>query len=337
MISHIARRKCARQLVPAVIVAVPATGAAMVADAALWGGHGVLRGLVALLTVMMYAGLPGLLVMDASSCRPRRRLCGSLALLPALAVTPFLVLMPGALSYPVLAVVVSVVALDCRRRIRGMLWAQQRRMVEERKRTLRESRQLRRDVHDVLGYSLSAITVKAELVDRYLVENDARVRDEVAELLALSRRTLAEMRSFSSAARRLSLGVELASVRRVLAAAGVETVVYGDASEVHDPALGAALSLVLREGATNILRHSHAGLCRITLSSDDDTVVLRLSNDGHMGEIEGGEPLGTGLASLSSRLTAFDGTLTWTHERGWFHLTATAPQSVASYGTYAAT
>ncbi|WP_181795943.1 histidine kinase [Streptomyces sp. WELS2] len=318
------------------IVTVPAMGAAMVADAPLWGGHGILRGLVALLTVLMYAGLPALLVMDASACRPRR-LCVPLALLPALAVTPLLVLMPDALSYPALALVVSLVALECRRQIRGMLWAQQRRIVEERKRTLREGRQLRRDVHDVLGYSLSAITVKAELVDRYLVQNDPRVREEVAELLALSRRTLAEMRSFSSAARRLSLGVELASVRRVLAAAGVETLVYGDASEVHDPALGAALSLVLREGATNILRHSKAGLCRITLSSEDGTVLLRLSNDGYRGEVDDGEPLGTGLASLSSRLTAFDGTLTWTHEGGWFHLTARAPQSVTSYETYAAT
>ncbi|MFF4716265.1 sensor histidine kinase [Streptomyces eurythermus] len=315
---------------------VPATGAVMVADAPLWSGHGILRGLVALLTVVLYAGLPALLVMDASTCRTRR-LYSSLTLVPALAVTPLLVLMPDTLCYPVLALVVSVVALDCRRRIREMLWAQQRRIVEERKRTLREGRQLRRDVHDVLGYSLSAITVKAELVDRYLVQNDPRVREEVAELLALSRRTLAEMRSFSSAARRLSLGVELASVRRVLAAAGVETVVFGDASEVHDPALGAALSLVLREGATNILRHSNAGLCRITLSSEDGAVTLRLSNDGYMGEFEGGEPPGTGLASLSSRLTAFDGTLTWTHEGGWFHLTACAPQSVASYGTYAAT
>jgi two-component system sensor histidine kinase DesK len=308
----------------------------MVADAPLWGGHGVLRGVVALLTVLVYAGLPALLDVDASTGRPRR-LCVPLALLPVLAVTPLLVLMPGALSYPVLALVVSVAALDCRRRIRGMLWAQQRRIVEERKRTLREGRQLRRDVHDVLGYSLSAITVKAELVDRYLVQNDARVREEVAELLALSRRTLAEVRSFSSAPRRLSLGIELASVRRVLAAAGVETMVCGDASEVRDPALGAALSLVLREGATNILRHSKAGLCRIALSSQESTVMLRLSNDGYKGEVEGGEPLGTGLASLSSRVTAFDGTLTWTHEGSWFHLTACAPQSVTSYGTYAAT
>lgn len=335
MISHTARRKCARDLAPVVLVVVPAGGAALVADTPLWDGHGMLRGVLALLTVLVYAGLPALLDMDASTCRPRR-LCAPVALLPVLALAPVLVLMPGVLGYPVLALVVSVVALDCRRRIGGMLWAQQRRIVEERKRTLRESRRLRRDMHDVLGYSLSAITVKAELVDRYLVQNDARVREEVAELLALSRRTLAEMRSFSSAARQLSLGVELASVRRVLAAAGVDTMVCGDASEVNDPALGAALSLVLREGATNILRHSRAGLCRITLSTHDGMVMLRLSNDGYEGEIEGGEPLGTGLASLSSRLTAFDGTLTWTHEGGWFHLTACAPESVASYGTFVA-
>ncbi|MBO0651832.1 hypothetical protein J1792_03175 [Streptomyces triculaminicus] len=234
-----------------------------------------------------------------------------------------LVLPLGGLVYVAFTAVASTAAVYGLRRCLVALEAQRRRAVAERRHAMEERRRLQRDLHDLLGYSLTAVAVQAELLDTRLASGLVPERLEVAELVSLSRKALAEVRAVSAGPRNMSLSGELVSVSTVLGAAGVVTEVEGEAPAVADPRLATTLAAVLREGATNILRHSEARRCRITLREEAGVVVLAMANDGY-DPAGDGEP-GTGLDSLTARIAAVGGTLTWSHDGEWFRLRAVCP------------
>lgn len=181
-----------------------------------------------------------------------------------------------------------------------------------------------RDLHDLLGYSLSAITLKSELTRRLVVTHPMRAQDELVELLEISRRALADVRTVASGYRELSLDTEARSARSVLLAADVEAVVELEYDELPQH-VRTLLATVLREGVTNVLRHSKAEHCEITVRQEDGSVALDIVNDG------ADEPLlpdkvagreadptvgGSGIASLEARLKAAGGTLSAGREPG---------------------
>jgi two-component system sensor histidine kinase DesK len=188
-----------------------------------------------------------------------------------------------------------------------------------------------RDLHDLLGYGLSAITLKAELALRLLAGEPERARRELAEVARLARRGLREARTVGRGVGGLSLAAEAASARSVLASAGIRCGVRV-AARIPDPAVETVLATVLREGVTNILRHSAARSCGITAAHPDrapTTVRLCLVNDGATPAPTPG-PLpahpGGGLHNLAARLTAIGGHLTTDMlEDGVFQLLAEAP------------
>lgn len=237
------------------------------------------------------------------------------------------VLRPYELAYVALSAGTAALAAHCLQRFRAALDVCRSLARSERRRAAQEHRRLQRDLHDLLGYSLSAIVVQAELIDLRLAGEYSPRRAEVTELLSLSRRALAEVRSLAAGPQQLSLPGELASVQRVLKTAGMDVNVVDDAPPLHDREVEAALAAVLREGTTNILRHSHARSCRITLGRSGRRTVLVLSNDGF--EPAHGEEAGTGLESLSARVAAVGGTLTWSHDKDWFRLRAACPAAPA--------
>jgi signal transduction histidine kinase len=161
----------------------------------------------------------------------------------------------------------------------------------------RERLRFARDLHDLLGFSLSAITLKAELTHRVLTQLPDRARLELTEIIEVSRQALADVRSVAASYRELSLADSLASARSVLTAADVEVTVAGDPgplpSDVHT-----VLATVLREGVTNLLRHSSATYCHITITRSGTQVSLELLNDGAP-HAEPGAGQGTG--NLRSR------------------------------------
>lgn len=182
-----------------------------------------------------------------------------------------------------------------------------------------------RDLHDLLGYGLSSITLKSELTYRLVGLHDDRARKELREVLEIARQALSDVRSVASGYRDLSLPEELASVERVLYVAEVKPSVTAGAGRLHHHT-ETVLATVLREGVTNLLRHSKARECRISLTEEAGHVELKLSNDGVEPKSGLAAMSGTGLGNLDLRLRQIGGSLsTRVDAGGWFHLVARCP------------
>jgi len=184
-----------------------------------------------------------------------------------------------------------------------------------------------RDLHDLLGYSLSAITLKAELTGRLVDGDPDRARHEVAEVLEIARQALADVRTVASGYRNISLAMEASSVTSLLATAGIHAHV-DIACGALDEKVDTVLATILREAVTNMLRHSTARNCVIEAEADADTIRLTVRNDGVPRTAQPvvlPGPRG-GLANLHTRLDAIGGKLTVeVPGSGWFNVVAEAP------------
>jgi two-component system sensor histidine kinase DesK len=162
-----------------------------------------------------------------------------------------------------------------------------------------ERERLSRDVHDILGHSLTVITVKTELAGRLLEdsgEGNTRARAELADAERLAREALADVRATVSGMRRVSLTGELAAARQALDAAGITADLPSAVDDV--PARHRELfAWALREGVTNVVRHSGARRCVVRLGA----ACVEVRDDGP-GPSTGVS--GTGLAGLRSRAEA---------------------------------
>ena len=187
-----------------------------------------------------------------------------------------------------------------------------------------------RDLHDLLGYSLSAITLKNELVYRLIGTDDARAREEVAETLKITRQALKDLRAVVSGYRSVSLTQELDTLKGVLVTAGVEVTVEGVPDRLA--ARADLLAAVLREAVTNVLRHSRASRCRIKFAERQGRFHLTVSNNGlnhRSGKAVDNQRRGTGLDNLTTRMSALHGHVATSVEGEWFHLHAECPATLA--------
>ncbi|WP_241518874.1 histidine kinase [Streptomyces sp. CB03238] len=185
-----------------------------------------------------------------------------------------------------------------------------------------------RDLHDLLGYSLSALTLKGELIHRLILTRPGQARQETSGLLEVARQALADVRLVASGYREMSLRGEAESAVGILEAADIRVELAMDHGRLH-PLVDTVLATALREGVTNVLRHSKVQTCRIAAAVDGETVRLSLVNDG-VGEQDrnGVPPLhsGSGLNNLRTRTEAVGGRLdAGVREDGCFHLEVTAP------------
>ena len=165
----------------------------------------------------------------------------------------------------------------------------------------RERERIARDMHDILGHSLTVISVKAELAGRLLDVDGDRARTEILEVHALARSALADVRAMVSATRAVTLAGELAGARHAFDAAGIEAEVPGALDDVPE-ALRDVFAWAVREGTTNILRHAAATRARITVAPD----ALTIDDDGPSGIPDSGAtpPAGNGLGGLVERARA---------------------------------
>lgn len=174
---------------------------------------------------------------------------------------------------------------------------------------VRERLRFARDLHDLLGYSLSAITLKSELTHRLVTKNPAQAKDELVEILGIARQALADVRTVSSSYRELSIEDECRSARWVLAAADVEVRMKLDYRDLP-VAVSTVLATVLREGVTNLLRHSKAEWCEVTVRQTQQLVTIEIVNDGvRQVSHDSGSHGGGGLQNLSSRAAELGGEL----------------------------
>jgi signal transduction histidine kinase len=167
-----------------------------------------------------------------------------------------------------------------------------------------------RDLHDLLGFSLSAITLKSELSRRLIGRDDERARQELSEILEISRQALADVRAVASSYRELSLDTETESARALLAAADIEVRMSLDECELSQE-VRTTLATVLREGVTNLLRHSKAEHCEISLVRGGDRLTMVIVNDGLTGHREpvASSAGGNGIDNLTARIADIGGTL----------------------------
>jgi two-component system sensor histidine kinase DesK len=159
-----------------------------------------------------------------------------------------------------------------------------------------------RDLNDLLGRSLTDVATRTEHAERTLAADPEAAAAEMFEVRDLSRRSLREVRTVVQNYRAIDLDEVLASVRAVLEAADVRCTVRADIGSLP-PETRTLLATVVREGATNVLKHSKAERCTITIENG----VLEMSNDGVSGPV--GEHAPIGLAGLAQRVRAAGGTL----------------------------
>lgn len=157
-----------------------------------------------------------------------------------------------------------------------------------------------RDLHDLLGHSLTTITVKAGLARRLGAVDAARANEQIAEVESLARQSLSDMRAAVSNYRDVTLTRELATGREMLRAAGIVPDLPR-AVDVVDPEHAELFGWVVREGLTNVVRHAHASTCSIRLSESSVEIV----DDG----VGRPSPAGNGLAGLRERVSAAGGVL----------------------------
>jgi two-component system sensor histidine kinase DesK len=170
-----------------------------------------------------------------------------------------------------------------------------------------ERERIARDLHDLLGHTLSVVALKAELAGKLLATSPERAAAEIRDVEAVTRDALREVRGAVAGYRSEGLPAELARARLALDAAGVRTE-YLTMPLTLPAAAEAALALAVREAVTNLIRHAAATTCRITLERRGEVVVLEVADDGRGGAREGAG-VGIGLLAMRERLSGLGGKL----------------------------
>lgn len=248
----------------------------------------------------------------AGRLSPVRRAASTVAVLAALAGVIF-VISPVPMPWRVLAVapiVVFVAVIGTA----GMIDGEQARTRArlrladeeiERLATIAERERIARDLHDLLGHTLSVIALKTELAGRLVRTDPEQAEREVRDVEQTARTALAEVRSAVAGYRARGLGAELVNARRALSAAAVEV-----ATAIDLPVLPAAqeatLALALREAVTNVVRHADAEHATIRADATPDEVVLEIIDDGRGTS----GPEGSGLTGMRERAAALGGHVT---------------------------
>jgi two-component system sensor histidine kinase DesK len=174
-----------------------------------------------------------------------------------------------------------------------------------------ERERIARDMHDVLGHSLSLIVLKSELAGRLFSSQPSRAALEIAEIEVAARQALAEVRKTITGYRSEGFASELTRAAQVLETAGVR-VQRPDKAPYLTPRHEATLSLVLREAVTNIVRHAGASVCSIELSTAENSTQMVIADDGR-GDIR---QEGNGLRGMRERVRELGGSLSLESDRG---------------------
>jgi two-component system sensor histidine kinase DesK len=216
-----------------------------------------------------------------------------------------------------------------------------------------ERLRIARDLHDLLGHSLSLITLKAELSRRMIGTDTDRAAHEMAELEAVARQSLSDVRAAVAGYRQPDLAAELASARQLLTAAGIGCRITAPDIPGLPGDVDAVLAWTIREGITNVVRHARATSVVVTVTRGQDTAVAEITDDGTGGaaapggvpapstagpaaaaEVAGAAGLarlrltGSGLAGLAERIRALGGDLAAGHiQPHGFRLRVTIPVS----------
>jgi len=171
-----------------------------------------------------------------------------------------------------------------------------------------ERERISRDLHDLLGHSLSLIALKAELAGKLAGRNPEACKREIGDIEASARQALAEVRAAVTGYRQSGLSGALASARASLLAANVELREHVEEFALA-PAAEHVLALALREAVTNVVRHAGATRCTLDLALEQGSAVLRVTDDGTALRAGGEVRAGNGLAGMRERAAGIGGKL----------------------------
>lgn len=174
----------------------------------------------------------------------------------------------------------------------------------ERLAKIAERERIARDLHDVLGHTLSVIALKSELASKLIERDPTRAALEIREVHEVARDALAQVRSAVTGYRASSLSAEFEAMRRAFDTAGVALSVEAEPVALP-PTHENALALVLREASTNVLRHAQARTCRVRLAREENQTRLEIVDDGRGGDAKEGN----GLTGMRERIAALGGSL----------------------------
>ena len=165
----------------------------------------------------------------------------------------------------------------------------------------RERLRISRDLHDLLGQSLSAVSLKGDLAIGLLKRDELpRAIGEVESLVSVARSALHDLRDIAHREPPIALASEINRATDLLASTGTETKVHITAGQLR-PEVDELFAWSLREGVTNVLRHSAATICSITIGREEGIVRLEIVNDGALPASSGGNGL-SGLATRAATL-----------------------------------
>jgi two-component system sensor histidine kinase DesK len=199
------------------------------------------------------------------------------------------------------AIVGSVVIQQChQRRLTGRLLRAQEEVAQLAR--VAERERIARDLHDLLGHTLSVIVLKAELASKLFSRDPERVQKEIRDVEDISRDALVQVRAAVRGYRLVGIAGELRNARTALEAAGIQL-----EANVEPPGLTPAqetvFAMALREGVTNVVRHARAKVCRLTLRQNDRYCELEVVDDGRGGPVVEG----SGLQGMRERVEAIGG------------------------------
>jgi two-component system, NarL family, sensor histidine kinase DesK len=188
----------------------------------------------------------------------------------------------------------------------------------------RERLRVSRDLHDLLGQSLSAVSLKGDLAKRLLHRDPRAARAEIEGLTQVARDALRGMRAVAHDQHTVSLRTETDAAAALLSAAGIQARIDLDLPGLPEH-VEPVFAWAVREGVTNVLRHSEATACRITAGRQDGRAWLEIVNDGARPPTRGG----SGLAGLGERARALSGSVSSGRTRdGRFRLAVELPWEV---------
>jgi two-component system sensor histidine kinase DesK len=167
-----------------------------------------------------------------------------------------------------------------------------------------ERERIARDLHDLLGHTLSVIVLKSELASRLTASDPARAAEEIRDVERISREALTQVRAAVRGYRSAGFDSELREAMRALAAAGIQV-----ETQVEPPPLSPAqetvFAMALREAVTNVVRHAHASVCRLTLQRTGRFCEMVVADNGLGGALDEG----SGLSGMRERVEALGGAL----------------------------
>jgi two-component system sensor histidine kinase DesK len=169
-----------------------------------------------------------------------------------------------------------------------------------------ERLRIARDLHDLLGHSLSLITLKAELSRRMITSDTARAAREMAELEGVARQSLSDVREAVAGYRRPQLSTELGSARQLLTAAGLACEITSPDGLSLPADTDTVLAWAVREGVTNVVRHAQATSAAVRIAAVGQGVMAEITDNGRG---HGPGPAGSGLAGLGERVRQLGGSL----------------------------